>query len=142
MKVVSHEELKKHNSEGDVWMAIHGLVYDVSKFMPDHPGGAHLLQDVAGKDASGEFEDALHSEQARAEEAIILKGMLEGCEQQVEGHRAAGWTEDQGIPNPEIQEATKSSASQSLQSVVAVVLLVSTIGAALAAFAFLRLRKK
>ena len=65
---------------------------------------------------------------------------------QVEGHRAAGWTEDQGIPNPEIQaeriecclaclfdafasapklrqEATKSSASQSLQSVVAVVLL-------------------
>ncbi|CAE7221183.1 CYTB5-E [Symbiodinium sp. CCMP2592] len=139
MKVVSHEELKKHNSEGDVWMAIHGLVYDVSKFMPDHPGGAHLLQDVAGKDASGEFEDALHSEQARAEEAIVLKGMLEGCEQQVEGHRAAGWTEDQGIPNPESQEATKSSASQ---SVVAVVLLVSTIGAALAAFAFLRSRKK
>ena len=121
MKVVSHEELKKHNSEGDVWMAIHGLVYDVSKFMPDHPGGhtrlpselskhepcvaetrsspgAHLLQDVAGKDASGEFEahplvgvrampctalvslvqDALHSEQARAEEAIILKGMFGG----------------------------------------------------------------
>ena len=124
MKVVSHEELKKHNSEGDVWMAIHGLVYDVSKFMPDHPGGHTCLpserskleqwrrpdpssrctppagccwkecfrgvrgtcgrsQSCAAMPAQRLVQDALHSEQARAEEAIVLKGMLEGCEQQV-----------------------------------------------------------
>jgi cytochrome b involved in lipid metabolism len=39
MKIVSHAELAKHSSDGDVWMAVHGLVYDVTTFMPQHPGG-------------------------------------------------------------------------------------------------------
>ncbi|CAE7218099.1 Cyt-b5 [Symbiodinium pilosum] len=139
MKVITREELEKHNSDGDVWMAIHGLVYDVSKFLPDHPGGAHLLQDVAGRDASGEFEDALHSEQARKEEAIVLKGVLEGCEKQVEKHKEAGWTEEQGIPDPETQEGGGYGSSR---SIAAIVLLVGSLGAALAAVAFLKSRRK
>ena len=30
------------------------------------------------------WQDALHSEAARTEESLVLKGVLEGCEQQVQ----------------------------------------------------------
>jgi cytochrome-b5 reductase len=39
-------------------------VYDVTKYLHDHPGGAEVLADVAGKDASEEFDNAGHSEDA------------------------------------------------------------------------------
>ena len=42
MKVITQAELAQHNGNGDVWMAIHGLVYDTSKFMEEHPGGPAL----------------------------------------------------------------------------------------------------
>ena len=73
MTVISLEELSKHTAPNDTWMAIHGLVYDTSGFMTEHPGGqvlvcrcsdgcrwphsgAQLLESVAGQDASAEFE--------------------------------------------------------------------------------------
>jgi cytochrome b involved in lipid metabolism len=42
-------------------------VYDVSKYLDDHPGGAEVMLDVAGKDADEFFEDIGHSKEARLE---------------------------------------------------------------------------
>jgi cytochrome b involved in lipid metabolism len=42
-------------------------VYDVSKYLDDHPGGAEVLLDVAGQDADEFFEDIGHSNDARDE---------------------------------------------------------------------------
>ena len=39
---------------------VDGIVYDVSDFQKDHPGGARVLKQVAGRDASTEFE-SFHS---------------------------------------------------------------------------------
>jgi cytochrome b involved in lipid metabolism len=47
-KVISKEELAKHKSDKDYWIAIHGKVYDVSKYLDDHPGGADVLTEAAG----------------------------------------------------------------------------------------------
>jgi cytochrome b involved in lipid metabolism len=33
-------------------MAIHGKVYDVTKFLAEHPGGDEVMVEVAGKLAS------------------------------------------------------------------------------------------
>ena len=46
-------------------MSIHGKVYDISKYLDDHPGGEEVLMDRAGKDATEDYEDVGHSNEAR-----------------------------------------------------------------------------
>ncbi|CAI9107436.1 OLC1v1006786C2 [Oldenlandia corymbosa var. corymbosa] len=41
-------------------------VYDVTKFLEDHPGGDEVLLSATGKDATDDFEDVGHSTSARA----------------------------------------------------------------------------
>lgn len=46
-------------------MAINGNVYDITKFLNEHPGGSEVIMEVAGQDGSEGFEDVGHSEDAR-----------------------------------------------------------------------------
>lgn len=43
-RVVSWDELAKHASPTDLWVAIEGLVYDVTAWRKQHPGGWRLLE--------------------------------------------------------------------------------------------------
>ena len=43
------------------------MVYDVSKYLDDHPGGAEVMLDVGGQNADEFFEDIGHSKEARDE---------------------------------------------------------------------------
>eukprot|EP01080_Neovahlkampfia_damariscottae_P005334 gene5334-9143_t len=56
MKFYSPEEVKQHNTEDDCWIIVRGEVYDVTKFVKFHPGGKGILLNVAGLDATKEFE--------------------------------------------------------------------------------------
>jgi L-lactate dehydrogenase (cytochrome) len=38
-KIISLEEVAKHNKQEDCWVVIHGRVFDLSKFLQEHPGG-------------------------------------------------------------------------------------------------------
>jgi cytochrome b involved in lipid metabolism len=62
--VIKWEEVQKHMEEDDIWLVIHGKVYDVSKFTT-HPGGYELLVDASGYDATAPFEDNDHSVTAK-----------------------------------------------------------------------------
>lgn len=53
------EEISKHNTEQDCWVIIRDIVYDLTTFLPDHPGGKKAIMLFAGKDATEEF-DMLH----------------------------------------------------------------------------------
>uniref|UniRef100_A0A182QPT9 Cytochrome-b5 reductase n=1 Tax=Anopheles farauti TaxID=69004 RepID=A0A182QPT9_9DIPT len=54
---VSHAELAKHDRAEDAWMAIRGKVYNVTRYMNFHPGGADELMRGVGKDATRLFEE-------------------------------------------------------------------------------------
>ncbi|KAK8718258.1 hypothetical protein V6N13_045499 [Hibiscus sabdariffa] len=49
----------------DCWLLISGKVYDVTQFLEEHPGGDEVLLAASGKDATDDFEDVGHSDDAR-----------------------------------------------------------------------------
>uniref|UniRef100_A0A8C6R7K1 Cytochrome b5 type B n=1 Tax=Nannospalax galili TaxID=1026970 RepID=A0A8C6R7K1_NANGA len=59
------EEVAKRNSAEETWMVIHGRVYDITRFLSEHPGGEEVLLEQAGADATESFEDVGHSPDAR-----------------------------------------------------------------------------
>lgn len=54
------DEIRRHASAASTWLVIDGDVYDVSSFIEQHPGGAELLGEWAGRDASRAFHGAPH----------------------------------------------------------------------------------
>ena len=62
---IGFAELCRHNAYDDLWLAIDGIVYDVTPFMDDHPGGGDIMLSAAGKDGTDDFEDVGHSPHAR-----------------------------------------------------------------------------
>ncbi|NP_001412862.1 cytochrome b5, seed isoform [Nicotiana tabacum] len=65
-KVFTLAEVSNHNNAKDCWLIISGKVYNVTKFLEDHPGGGEVLLSATGKDATDDFEDIGHSSSARA----------------------------------------------------------------------------
>ncbi|XP_069757396.1 cytochrome b5 type B [Narcine bancroftii] len=61
----SLEEVKTHNRSKSMWLVIHDKVFDVTKFLEEHPGGEEVLFEQAGGDATESFEDVGHSSDAR-----------------------------------------------------------------------------
>lgn len=49
-------EVAKHNSRESCWVIIHGRAYNVTEFLPEHPGGPRIILKYAGKDATDEYE--------------------------------------------------------------------------------------
>ncbi|PKY00360.1 cytochrome b5 [Aspergillus campestris IBT 28561] len=76
MQEYTLEEVGAHKSKTDLWVTIHGKVYDVSEYVKDHPGGADVLVDVAGQDATAAYEDVGHSEDANEILETFLIGTL------------------------------------------------------------------
>ncbi|TPX07651.1 uncharacterized protein E0L32_010649 [Thyridium curvatum] len=52
-------EVAKHDSKDSCWVIVHGKAYDVTEFMPEHPGGMKIILKYAGRDATDEF-DPIH----------------------------------------------------------------------------------
>ncbi|KAH8834156.1 cytochrome b5-like heme/steroid binding domain-containing protein [Flagelloscypha sp. PMI_526] len=80
-KTISLAELKQHTDKSNLWVLLHGKVYDVSKFLDEHPGGDEVILSEAGQDATEAFEDVGHSDEARE----LLPGMLIGEFDQADG---------------------------------------------------------
>ncbi|KAG8672816.1 hypothetical protein FPOAC2_06224 [Fusarium poae] len=53
-------DVAKHNNAKSCWLIIHNKVYDLTEFLPNHPGGRKVILKNAGKDSTGDF-DLIHS---------------------------------------------------------------------------------
>lgn len=94
LKVFTFEEVAKHTTADDLWVVYNGKVYDVTKYIDEHPGGEEVVLDVAGIDATEAFNDIGHSDDAHD----ILKGLLVG---KVEG----GVIKEARIPSSSTEES-------------------------------------
>ncbi|KAF2118908.1 L-lactate dehydrogenase [Lophiotrema nucula] len=58
-KVFDYAEVAKHNTAESCWVILYGAVYDVTDFTSEHPGGAKVILQLAGTDATEEY-DPIH----------------------------------------------------------------------------------
>ena len=56
------EEVAKHNTKGDLWVVVKGVVMDLTNWLDDHPGGPQAIMNFMGRDATEEFE-MLHDDE-------------------------------------------------------------------------------
>lgn len=68
---VTPSMLKLHNKREDAWSCFNGKVYNITPYLPFHPGGEKELMRVAGRDGSKLF--------ALTHAWVNLDYMLEGC---------------------------------------------------------------
>jgi succinate dehydrogenase/fumarate reductase flavoprotein subunit len=59
-KIITPSELQKHNTPEDCWVAIHGIVYDLTDFADEHPAGPQSIYELAGFDGTEAFA-AVHN---------------------------------------------------------------------------------
>ncbi|KAL8686582.1 MAG: hypothetical protein Q9218_007006, partial [Villophora microphyllina] len=56
-KLLTTEEISKHNTADDLWIVIDGQVWDMTEFAPEHPGGIGIILQYAGHDASERYNE-------------------------------------------------------------------------------------
>ncbi|KAJ8607228.1 hypothetical protein CTAYLR_009925 [Chrysophaeum taylorii] len=84
------DEVATHNHEKDCYLIIGNTnnggpkVYDVTKYLDDHPGGAEVMLELAGKYADDMFEDIGHSNEARKQLKQFLVGPLDATDEEIE----------------------------------------------------------
>ncbi len=74
---VGLDVLKTHNKQEDCWIGFEGKVYDISLWLPRHPGSAGAIAPYCG--TSGEFEKAFVDKHGRSQvEKLIEEGVFKG----------------------------------------------------------------
>lgn len=74
--VMTIEEIAQHNTESDCYVVVDGLVYNVTDFIPQHPGGPEKIINACGTDATNIFMAADHPETAKARLAQYQVGEI------------------------------------------------------------------
>ncbi len=69
-KTYTLADIAKHAVKADCWTIINGNVYDLTAFIPNHPGGDRILV-VCGKDGTAAFTNQ-HDTQENPNKALAM----------------------------------------------------------------------
>ncbi|CAK1550101.1 unnamed protein product [Leptosia nina] len=75
-RIISLAEVSSHDTPDDCWVVIYDRVYDISSFLDEHPGGADIMLEYAGRDASTAFRSSGHTKSATKALERFLVGEL------------------------------------------------------------------
>lgn len=74
-RVISSAEIANHDSHTSCWSTINGYVYDLTSWIPKHPGGEEVILQLCGTDGSTKFNGQHGGAQ---KQAMILSGFKIG----------------------------------------------------------------
>lgn len=69
-------DVASHNNEKSCYVTIGAQVYDVTSFIPDHPGGGDLILEYGGKDVSKIMRDELSHNHSEAAYEILNESLI------------------------------------------------------------------
>ncbi|KKY24908.1 putative mitochondrial cytochrome b2 [Phaeomoniella chlamydospora] len=55
-KLLDAAEVAQHNTPESCWVILYGKVYNVTSFLPNHPGGSKIILSLAGKDGTEDYD--------------------------------------------------------------------------------------
>ncbi|KAF3917957.1 hypothetical protein ABW20_dc0110492 [Dactylellina cionopaga] len=125
----TYAQVTAGDSKENLLVIIDEKVYNVSKFVDEHPGGEEVLLDVAGQDGTEAFEDVGHSDEAREILANYLVGTLK---------RGA----DDPKPAPKTQSGGSSSDDSSSGGIPSIVYALLAAGVAAGGYYYLQLQQQ
>lgn len=103
-------QVEAHASETDCWIVVHGLVYDCTPFLKDHPGGASSILITGGTDTTEEF-DAIHSMKAQNMLKDYLVGQLASSDVQDEQSSVTSLSAQSAFSRADSQKTLASSVN-------------------------------
>ncbi|KHJ86845.1 putative cytochrome b5 [Oesophagostomum dentatum] len=112
---LTRKEVAQHNNNKSVWFVIGNKVYDVTKFLDEHPGGCEVLLEQAGGDATEAFEDVGHSTDARQMKEEYFVGDLVKEDHQTYSYDKKTWT---STPSDNQQRQATVTSSNPLESLI------------------------
>lgn len=66
---ITVDEVTQHSTASDCWSIVDGVVYDLTRWIPEHPGGPQVIEAMCGNDGSAAFND-MHGGQAEPEQVL------------------------------------------------------------------------
>merc|ERR1712113_481478 len=89
---IPREDVLRHCTQESLWIIIHDMVIDCTQWQHEHPGGAHVLLGVGGRDATLQFS-VIHSKQAKSRMKDFVLGRVarEDSDSEVEEPSMSKW---------------------------------------------------
>ena len=73
---IGKSELQLHNTPDDCWVAVHGLVYDLTRFAERHPAGPKAIHMLGGRDGTKPFA-AVHNKRILEDLHDLVVGRIQ-----------------------------------------------------------------
>ncbi|MEK6898579.1 MAG: cytochrome b5-like heme/steroid binding domain-containing protein [Nanoarchaeota archaeon] len=68
---ITTSALGEHNSRDDCWVSFEGKVYDITSYLPRHPGGVNRILNYCG--TSSGFENAFTGQHGQSKVSLLMK---------------------------------------------------------------------